>query len=49
MVNISSDVSDFGWGGSIVLPGLPPFEVRDYWARDTRSQPIVVKEALALI
>ena len=49
MVNISSDVSDFGWGGSIVLPGLPPFDVRDYWARDTRSQPIVVKEVLAFV
>ena len=49
VVNISSDSSDFGWGGSIVPPGMSPFEVRDYWSSDTRSLPIVVKEALAFV
>ena len=49
VVKISSDASNSGWGGSIVSPGLPPFEVRDYWTSDTRSHPIVVKEALAFV
>ncbi|KAL9956108.1 hypothetical protein ACROYT_G037537 [Oculina patagonica] len=49
VVKISSDASNFGWGGFIVSPGLPPFEVRDYWTSDTRSHPIVVKEALAFV
>lgn len=49
VVKISSDASDFGWGGSIVSPGMSPFEVRDYWTSDTRSHPIVVKEALAFV
>ena len=48
-VNISSDSSDFGWGGSIVPPGMSPLEVRHYWSSDTRSLPIVVKEALAFV
>lgn len=30
-------------------PGMWPFEVRGYWTSDTRSHPIVVKEALALV
>ena len=49
VVKISSDASDFGWGGSIVSPDMSPFEVRDYWTSDTRSLPIVVKEALAFV
>ena len=49
VVKISSDASDFGWGGSVVSPGMSPFEVRDYWTSDTRSLPIVVKEALAFV
>ena len=49
VVKISSDASDFGWGGSIVSPGMSPFEVSDYWTSDTRSLPFVVKEALAFV
>ena len=30
-------------------PGMSPLEVRDYWSSDTRSLPIVVKEALAFV
>ena len=30
-------------------PVMSPFEVRDYWSSDTRSLPIVVKEALAFV
>ena len=49
VVNISSDSADFGWGGSIVPPGMLPLEVRDYWSSDARSLPIVVKEAIAFV
>ena len=49
VVKISSDASDFAWGGSVVSPGMPPFEIRDYWIEDARSLPIVVKEALAFV
>ena len=49
VVNISSDSSDFACGGSITPPGMSPLEVRDCWSSDTRSLPIVVKEALAFV
>ena len=49
VVNISSHSLDFGWGGFIVPPGMWPLEARDYWSSDTRSLPIVVKEALAFV
>ena len=49
MVKISSDASDFGWGGFILSPGMPPFEIRDYWMGDSRSLAIFVKETLAFV
>ena len=49
MVKISSDASDFGWGGFILSPGIPPFEIRDCWMGDSRSLVIFAKETLALV
>ena len=49
MVKISSDASDFGWGGFILSPDMPSFEIRDYWMGDSRSLAIFVKETLAFL
>ena len=43
-----SDASNSGWG--VVFPDESgnSIEVRDYWSPSERSQPIVIREALAL-
>ncbi|KAK3745843.1 hypothetical protein QZH41_014933, partial [Actinostola sp. cb2023] len=48
-IKISSDASNYAWGGVISVPGGSPTEIRDYWGVESRNLPIVVKEALALL
>lgn len=49
MVNVTSDASQYAWGGIINQPTGPRLESRDIWKEDIREKPIAVKEALALI
>ena len=43
-----SDASSSGWGGIFPDESGNFIEVRDYWTPSDRSQPIVIREALAL-
>ena len=43
-----SDASNSGWGGVFPDESDNSVEVRDYWVPSDRSQPIVIREALAL-
>ena len=49
VVNVTSDASQYGWGGIVHNPSGPPLETRDIWREDVRDKPIAVKEALALV
>lgn len=49
VVKITSDASQYAWGGIIYNPSGPPLETRDIWKEDVRVKPIAVKEALALV
>jgi len=48
VVNVTSDASQYAWGGIVDNPSGPPLETRDVWKEDIRDKPIAVKEALAL-
>lgn len=43
-----SDASNSGWGGVFPDESANSIQVRDYWSPCERSQPIVIREALAL-
>ena len=49
VVNVTSDASQYAWGGIVHSPSGPPLETRDIWREDVRDKPIAVKEALALV
>lgn len=49
VVNVTSDTSQYTWGGIVYNPPGPPLETQDIWRGDIRDKPIAVKEALALI
>ena len=49
VVNVTSDASQYAWGGIVYNPSGPPLEARDIWREDVRDKPIAVKEALALV
>ena len=49
VVNVTSDSSQYAWGGIVHNPSSPPLETRDTWREDVRDKPIAVKEALALV
>jgi len=49
VVNVTSDASQYSWGGIAYNPSGPPLETRDIWREDVRDKPIAVKEALALV
>ena len=48
-MNVTSDASQYAWGGIVCNPSGPPLEARDIWLEDVRDKPIAVKEALALV
>lgn len=49
VVNVTSDASQYSWGGTAYNPSGPPLATRDIWREDVRDKPIAVKEALALV
>ena len=49
VVNVTSDASQYAWGGIVYNPSGPPLEARDIWREDVRDKPIAVKEALARV
>ena len=49
VVNVTSDASQYAWGGIVYNPPAPPLETRDIWREDVRDKPIAAKEALALV
>jgi len=49
VVNVTSDASQYAWGGIVDNPSGPPLETRDVLQEDIRDKPIAVKEALALV
>ena len=49
VVNVTSDASQYAWGGVVHNPSGPPLETLDIWSEDVRDKPIAVKEALALV
>lgn len=49
VVEVSSDASQYAWGGIIHNPDGLPLDCREFWREDFREQPIVVKEVLALV
>ena len=49
VVNVTSDASQYAWGGIVYNPPGPPLETREIWREDVRDNPIAVKEALALV
>ena len=49
VVNVTSNTSQYAWGGIVYNPSRPPLETRDIWREDVRDKPITVKEALALV
>ena len=49
-VTLHTDASNTGWGGILKTPGsLSPQEIRGYWDEESRTLPIAVKEAKALL
>ena len=46
VVNVTSDASQYAWGGIVYNRSGPPLEARDIWREDVRDKPIAVKEAL---
>ena len=49
VVNVTSNASQYVWGGIVYNSSGPPLETRDIWREDVRDKPITVKEALALV
>jgi len=49
VVNVTSDASQYVWGGIVDNPSGPPLETRDIWKEDIRDKPIAVKEAFTLV
>ena len=49
VVTVTSDASQYAWGGIVYNPSGPPLETRDIWREDVRDKPITVKEALAFV
>ena len=43
VVNVTSDVSQYVWGGIVHNPSGPPLETRDIWREEVRDKPIAVK------
>ena len=43
VVNVTSDASQYAWGGIVHNPSRPPLETRDIWREDVRDKPIAVK------
>ena len=48
VVTTLSDASNSGWGSIFFYKSGSSVEIRDYWPLPERSQPIVIREALAL-
>jgi hypothetical protein len=49
-VTVYTDASNTGWGGALKVPGSNSLqETRGYWGEESRSLPIAVKEAKALL
>ena len=49
-ITVHTDASNTGWGGIVKTPGsLSPQEIRGYWDEESRTLPIAVKEAKALL
>ena len=43
VVNVTSDASQYVWGGIVHNPSGPPLETRDIWREEVRDKPIAVK------
>ena len=48
MIATYSDASNSGWGGVFPDKSGNSMEVRDFWSSSESTQPIIIREALAL-
>ena len=49
VISTFSDASNSGWGGVFSDKSANSVQVRDYWSSMDSSQPIIIREALALM